>query len=155
MRDIERDPPHGQTHPTAHDEADRAESREETVDRVTSESRESQIKATHGSSAATDPSTGRRLGRAMRRRGVLGFAIGAVIGVGLALLIWAFTPGDIGGGLVGLIIFMALAVGIAGTMVAAFLALEREDGRIEREVEQDVGEDSPAPARPLDERHDS
>jgi hypothetical protein len=57
------------------------------------------------------------------------------------------------GELPGIILMMAFFVGLIVAVIVAFVTLEREDGRIERLVEQDLGR-QPAPGRPLDPKHD-
>lgn len=141
----------------------RAESRDQTLDRVLGESEQV------GSDAprAADPSTRRgfnaALGRQMLRGGAIGALAGIVIGV---LLRWVAPEPIVGwpGGRsfseseiadwVGWTLALAVALAIVVMVIAALLHLAREDGRIEREVERATGHPPEGPGRPLDPEHD-
>jgi hypothetical protein len=158
MREVDRQPAHGDTHPPAHDEAERAESRQETVERVLAESRQDQVEAGQGSVPQADPSTRRGFNRVVRARAALGFLGGFALGA-LVIVIGKVTMPEAlndptAGPLTAAIVVTGLLTGIIVAIITAFVTLEREDGRIEREVEKDVGAPQPAPADPIDPQHD-
>ena len=122
------------------------ETREETIARVVGE--QEAVGAAHGGSA--DSSTRRGLNRVLWRTvaawAAAGAVFGVLIGAVLSIAPGPFETGSLGdavGYAVGLGVALALVVG----MLAALFTLEREDGRVEREVEQTTGE-QPSPARP-------
>ena len=125
------------------------ETREETVARVLDQ--EEAVGSEHGGSA--DPSTRRGLNRVLWRTvGIWagsGFVLGALIGLVLSVAPGPFETGGAGeavGYAVGLGLALALVVG----MLATLFTLEREDGRVERELEEQRTGDQPAPAGPSD-----
>lgn len=97
------------------------ESREETVDRVMTEQRKLGVPE-----ATTDPTSRRRLGRSMVVVGHLAGLAAAAAVIAIVLGVWDNLA-------------FALALGAAGGLVVgvitALLLAEREDGRIEDEVD--------------------
>jgi len=153
MAEITREPQHGHSHPPAH-EAEGAEPPEETVARAVDESRQAHLERNQMSEIGVDPTTRRGFNSALGRRAALGFLVGAVIGAGIGALL-RVAPAPLGnvGELPGTILVMAFFIGVIVAVIVAFITLEREDGRIERQVEEDLGR-QPAPGRPLDPKHD-
>ena len=137
--------------PATHD----VETREETLARVVAEMPEQA-----SDDVSSDPSTRRGLHRVLgarvRRAAAVAFGIGAIIGLGLYLL--PFGPREESRGLgaeggdwanaAGYALGMGLAAALIVGVITALLTLEREDGRIEREVEETVGVEPVGPARP-------
>jgi hypothetical protein len=130
-----------------------AETREETLARVV-DSTEA-VGAERGGSS--DPSSRRGLNRTLARTllvfGGAGAAVGAVIGLVLSLLPGPFETSSVG----GTIGYMA-ALGVAGALItavlSALLTLAREDGRVEREVEDETGRGPEGAASPSEPEHD-
>jgi hypothetical protein len=137
------------------------ETREETIARVVGD--EEAVGADHGGSA--DPSTRRGVQRTLWATALLTGAVGAAIGfaAGVALSFWP-GPEEGGRGLgvegsgwshtLGYGLVMAVAVGIVVAVIASILALAREDGRVERRVEEETGHGPEGPGRPADPEHD-
>ncbi|WP_217915509.1 hypothetical protein [Miltoncostaea marina] len=131
------------------------ETREETIARLAGED-EAVARELGGS---PDPSARRGVTRTVWttifRWGAIGAAAGAVLGI-----IFSLIPGprEEGRGIgvqgegvwhtVGYALVMAVAVAIVAAMVAALLTLEREDGRVEREVEHTTGRGPEGPGSP-------
>jgi hypothetical protein len=157
--------------PPAAGDAAHAESREETVRKAVAEQRE--IVGTQGAGMAgdplADPSTRRGANRGFLRSGLGGAVTGLVLGALLACIALQFdTPlrgrgagaedsgvmGNIGDAIHWVIAF-SIALAIIGFLLGTYMGLEREDGRVERQVEdaQDVPPDE-AHGRPLDPKHD-
>ena len=122
------------------------ETREETIARVIGD--DEAVRADHGGSA--DSSTRRGLNRVLWRTVAGWAAAGAVLGVLIGAVL-SIAPGPFetssAGDAVAYAIGLGAALALVVGMLAALFTLEREDGRVEREVEQTTGE-QPAPARP-------
>lgn len=150
MREVDPEPGHGHSHPPAHDEAQSAETRQETVDRVLAETRQDDVEAAQGSDPGADASTRRGFNRAVWLRAGMGFVGGLALGAAIILVANAVQPEALGEpsgmALVGAIFVTGLLMGVIVAIITAFVTLEREDGRIEREVEKDVGGNQPSPA---------
>ena len=144
--------------PTAsiqHDEPARqhAESREQTVERVAGH--EEAVIAERGGSS--DPSTrrglNRRLGLNLVTLGLAGLVVGAIVGLVLSL-----APGPVETdsvlGTIGYMIALGAAAALIFAVVGSLLLLAREDGRIEREVEEGTGRGPEGPGRPSPPEHD-
>lgn len=114
------------------------ETREETIARVVGD--EEAVGAERGGSP--DPSTrrglGRTLSRAMVTAAVAGLVVGAVAGLILSLVPGPFETSSVGG-TIGYMAVLGVALAIVFGMLTALFTLEREDGRVEREVEQKTG----------------
>jgi hypothetical protein len=137
------------------------ETREETIARVIDETEAAG--AEHGGSP--DPSTRRGVQRTLVGTLLVAGATGAVVGavLGTALSFWP-GPREEGRGLgiqgdgvwhtISYAAVMAIALAIVFAVVAAFLTLAREDGRIEREVEEQTGRGPEGAGSPSDPEHD-
>lgn len=123
------------------------ETREETVARVVG-SDEAAGREFGGSS---DPSTRRGLNRSLWRTIFIAGAIGFVVGAAAAL-VFSLAPGpfetDSVSSAIGYMALLGLAVGIVSAMVFALLTLAREDGRVERKVEEKTGRGAEGPGEP-------
>lgn len=121
-----------------------AESREETIARA--------VAAGEATGAATvDPSTRRGLNlslwRALVGWAAVGAVIGAVAGVILSLAPGPFETGSVAGA-VGYAVVLAAAGALVFSMIGALITLEREDGRVERDVERTTGRGPEGPGSP-------
>ena len=131
------------------------ETREETIARVMGEVEAASV----GFGGSADPSTRRGVPRLLARRVMVAAAAGAAVGaaVGLAL---SFLPGprEEGRGLgaegsgwphvVGYALVMAIGLAVIVAVIVALWTLAREDGRIEREVEEKTGRGPEGPGSP-------
>lgn len=129
------------------------ETREETIERVV-DSTEA-VTAERGGSA--DPSSRRGLNRLLART-LSGFGLaGAVFGALLALLL-SFLPGPIEThdvlGVIGYMIVLGAAFALGFAVIGTLLNLAREDGRVEREVEEATGNPPEGIAGPVSPKHD-
>ncbi len=77
----------------------------------------------------------------------VGAVIGAVAGIVLSLAPGPFETGSVGGA-IGYAVVLAFAGAIIFSMIGALVTLEREDGRVERDVEQATGREPEGPAKP-------
>lgn len=129
------------------------ESREETIARVVGQAEA--VGAERGGSA--DPSTRRGVQRTLAGAFALvaatGALIGGVIGLVLSLLPGPFETGGVLGA-VGYTLAMAAAGALIGGVIGALVTLAREDGRVEREVEQRTGRGPEGAAGPGAPEHD-
>lgn len=122
------------------------ESRSETLARVI---HDEHLEDTPGRVGA-DPTTasGRPAGIAIRAG--VAFVVGAVVGavIGLALYLIAPGPFDVDsiGDALGYIAIIAGAFAMIFTLVATLMMFEREDGRTEDAVEEEIGYTPPPPA---------
>ncbi len=83
----------------------------------------------------------------------IGFVVGAVIGFVLSVSPGPFETDDVPES-IGYAIGLGLAIALVTTLLASLFLLEREDGRVERELEQERTGENPAPASPSDPEHD-
>ena len=138
-----------------------AESREETIERALADD---PMHSPHEAPADEDPITARGVtGRAITRThlfGIAGAIIGAAIGLVLALgpidapfMADRGTAGTIAG-TIGYMLFLAFAFSLVFTALSGLVYSAREDGRIERTVEEETGRRPGAPADPLDPKYD-
>jgi hypothetical protein len=129
------------------------ETREETIARVVDS--EEAVGAERGGSP--DPSTRRGVQRTLGRTLAIGAAIGAAIGI-VAGLILSLVPGPFEtssvGGAIGYMALLGAAMALVVGLLAALFTLEREDGRIERKVEQETGRGPEGIGDPADPAHD-
>lgn len=129
------------------------ETREETLARVV-DSTEA-VGAERGGSA--DPSSRRGLNRTLAGTllvfGGAGAAAGAVVGLVLSLLPGPFETSSVAGTL-GYMLALAVAGALITAVLAALLTLAREDGRVEREVEEETGHGPEGPGSPSSPEHD-
>lgn len=135
------------------------ESREETTVRVLDEIERSDA-ADPSAGDLTDSSVQRGVPKGIARALAVWGTIGAAVGVVIAVVLMIAVPNtlDVGGpvevaGYIGLIaVIFAVIVGLIGI----FVVLEREDGRVERDVEEATGRspEQQTPGRPLDPAHD-
>ncbi len=122
-------------HSVQHDDPPRrdVETREETVARVVGD--EEAVGAERGGSP--DPSTRRGLNRALWKTVAMyagiGFVAGAVLGLLLSLAPGPFETSSVGG-TIGYMIGLGFAIALVVTLLASLFLLEREDGRIQRDV---------------------
>jgi len=139
--------------PTAPD----PEPREETIARVVEEADELQEGGAR--EELVDPSTRRGVHRALAKTAVtaagIAFVAGAVVALILSLVPGPFETngwGETVGYMVGLGAALALVVGV----LASLILLAREDGRVERDVEQRTGRTGhePGPGSPQDPKYD-
>jgi hypothetical protein len=123
------------------------ETREETVARVVGE--EEAVGVRHGGSP--DPSTRRGLTRVLWRTVGIYAGIGFVAGAVIALIL-SIAPGPFetngAGETVGYMIGLGAAIALVVALLASLFLLEREDGRIERDVQRERTGENPAPASP-------
>jgi hypothetical protein len=98
-----------------------AETRDETVERVIGDEPQS-------TRVAVDPSSRRRVGSRMSATAI-GVAVAAAI---MVLVIVLLASGG-----TGLALGLGGAAGLGAGIIAALVVAEREDGRIEREVDDD------------------
>lgn len=130
-----------------------AETREETIERVI-DSTEA-VGAERGGSA--DPSSRRGINRLLARTltgfGAAGFVFGAVLA-----LVLSFLPGPVETNtvqnLIGYMFVLGVAFAVGFAVIATLLNLAREDGRMEREVEEATGRGPEGIADPADPKHD-
>lgn len=129
------------------------ETREETVARVVGE--EEAVGVRHGGSP--DPSTRRGLTRVLWRTVAIYAGIGFVVGAVIALVL-SIAPGpfetNAAGETVGYMIGLGAAIALVVALLASLFLLEREDGRIERDVQRDRTGGNPPPASPSSPRLD-
>ena len=129
------------------------ETREETVARVMDQ--EEAVGAEQGGSA--DPSTRRGLNRVLWRTVATwagaGFVLGALIGLVLSVAPGPFETGGMGDA-AGYAVGLGAAFALVVALLATLFLLEREDGRVEREVEHQSTGEQPAPAGPSEPEHD-
>lgn len=129
------------------------ETREETIARVVDQTEA--VGADRGGSA--DPSTRRGVQRTLVGAivvfGGVGALIGGVIGLVLSLLPGPFETSSVLGA-IGYIVVMAAGGALIGSMIGALVTLAREDGRVEREVEERTGRGPEGAASPSAPEHD-
>ena len=129
------------------------ETREETIARVVDAGEA--VGAERGGSA--DPSSrrglNRTLGRALGGSALIGALAGALLGLALSFAPGPFETSSMLGA-IGYTVALATAGALVAAVIGALLTLEREDGRVEREVEQFTGHGPQGAGRPGDSRHD-
>lgn len=129
------------------------ETREETIARVIDQTEA--VGADRGGSA--DPSTRRGVQRTLAGAfvvfGAAGALVGGVLGLVLSLLPGPFETSSVLGAL-GYTITMAAAGALIGGVIGALVTLAREDGRVEREVEENTGRGPEGAASPGAREHD-
>jgi hypothetical protein len=130
-----------------------AETREATIARVVDA--DEAVGAERGGSA--DPSSRRGLNRTLRHAltgsagaGALG---GALLGLVLALAPGPFQTSGVSG-TVAYVLVLAVAGTLITTLLGALLTLAREDGRVEREVEESTGRGPEGAGSPVAPEHD-
>lgn len=121
-------------------------SRTELASDALLDGRQGEIQRRHGSDRAADPSTRRRAGTTALRRGVIGAAIGAAAGLAAGIAVVLVTSVDDGFRIV-LPLSVAGAGAVIGAVLAALVALAREDGRVQREVQSDVDDGAVPPGQ--------
>lgn len=130
-----------------------AETREETIARVVDDAEA--VGAERGGSA--DPSSRRGLNRTLAGSllvfGASGAVVGAVVGFVLSLLPGPFETDSVAGA-VGYTVALAAAGALIAAVIGTLLTLAREDGRVEREVEEETGRGPEGVAAPGSPEHD-
>ena len=130
-----------------------AETREETIARVVDPTEA--VGADRGGSA--DPSTRRGVQRTLAGALAVFGGIGALVG-GVLGLVLGLSPGpfetDTALGVVGYTAVMAAGGALIGGVIGALVTLAREDGRVEREVEESTGRGPEGAASPGAPEHD-
>ena len=123
------------------------EPREETIAKAVDRSEAALVEA----GGSVNPSTRRgvnvSLWRALAGWATIGAVIGAAAGVVLSLAPGPFETGSVGGA-IGYAVVLAFAGAIIFSMIGALVTLEREDGRVERDVERVTGREPEGPAKP-------
>jgi hypothetical protein len=139
-----REPAHGHSHAPAREGGADVEPREETIAKAVEESRAANVDQRVPADTTVDPSTRRGMNKALLRAATVGFLIGAAVGAGIGALL-RVAPAALGdvGELPGIIAVMAFLGGVIGIIIASYMVLEREDGRVEEEVEKDLGDQPP------------
>lgn len=131
------------------------ESREETVARVIEETDEAQ--RIHAHEELVDPTSRRGVNRTLVRDALIFAGIGALVGAVLALIL-SFLPGPVETDSVGATIAYMAVLGflmaIIFGLISTLILLAREDGRVERKVEQKTGRPPEGPADPIDPKYD-
>jgi Flp pilus assembly protein TadB len=131
------------------------ESREETIERALDEAEQAQD--VHAHKETVDPTTRRGVNRTIARHALVFAGIGAVVGAVLGVVL-SFLPGpvetDSAAGAVGYAAVMAVLVAVIFGLIATLILLAREDGRVEREVEQTTGHAPERPGDPIDPKYD-
>jgi hypothetical protein len=154
----ERHPPHvGFDDATARD----VESREETIEHAVQES--GAVQHVDPTVETVDPTQRRGLNRALRRRilelAIAGFVGGAVLGVILGVLPGPAelagqgdAPGSRAAEWTLFCIVLGIAIAIVTAVIGGLVLLQREDGRVQRDVERRVppGEERPDVSAPPD-----
>lgn len=129
------------------------ETREETIARVIDQTEAAG--ADRGGSA--DPSTRRGVQRTLVGAivvfGGVGAIIGGVLGLVLSLLPGPFETSSVLGA-IGYTAVMAAGGALIGSMIGALVTLAREDGRVEREVEERTGRGPEGAGSPSAPEHD-
>lgn len=129
------------------------ETRGETIARVV-DSTEA-VGAERGGSA--DPSSRRGLNRTIARTLAVLAAAGAVVGA-VAGLVLSLVPGPVETnsvlGAIGYMVALAAAGALVFAVIGTLLTLAREDGRVEREVEESTGRGPEGAAGPSTPEHD-
>src|SRR5687768_9605253 len=131
------------------------ETREETVARVVGPVEAVSVER----SGSSDPSTRRGFQRLLTRRFFTAAAAGGVVGVALGLALYLLPgPREESRGLgaegadwanaVGYALVMGAALAVVAAVVSSYFILAREDGRIERQVEEKTGRPPEGPGRP-------
>jgi hypothetical protein len=139
------------------------ETREETVARLAGA--EEAVSVGRGGSA--DPSTRRGMQRFLAKRFLRGAAIGGLVGIAVGITLYLLPGPREEGRALGLertgfanavlyALIMGIALAVVVAVITSIITLAREDGRVEREVEERTGRGPEGPARPNrpDEDHD-
>jgi hypothetical protein len=111
-----------------------AETRDETVDRAIHDAHLDEAPGSVDLDSTTASGRNRRIARNAGIIMVAGALVGAVGGLVLTLIPGPFDTESTAAA-VGLMLVLGFAVGVIVALVATLLMLEREDGRIEHEVE--------------------
>lgn len=132
-----------------------AESREETVARVIEETDE--VQRVHAHEELVDPTSRRGVNRTLWRNALVFAGLGAVVGAVLALIL-SVLPGpvetDSVGATIAYMAVLGLLMAIIFGLISTLILLAREDGRVERRVEQKTGRPPEGPADPIDPKYD-
>ena len=154
MAEDEQHPANVDPHPPT---APSPEPREETIAKAVGEA--DTVQDVTPQVAGEDPSTRRGVNRTVTQSALLFAAVGAVAGA-VAGLVLSLMPGpfetDGWGATVGYMIVLAGALALVVGVLATLILLEREDGRVEREVERKTGRTGrePGPGSPSSPEHD-
>lgn len=124
-----------------------AEPREETIAKAVDAAEAARAEA----GVSADPSTRRgvnvSLWRALVGWAAVGALVGAVAGIVLSLSPGPFETGSVAGA-VGYAVGLGVAGALVFSMIGALITLEREDGRVERDVEHRTGRGPEGPGSP-------
>lgn len=153
----DRDQPAGASqHPPTQGSSAGAETREETIARVAGE--DATPEPVPDSSITEDPSDRRGLTRILALRWItIGALAGAAVGAVVAVFAWFLFDDDVlggDGGRIGVTIGIVLGAAIIGGVFSGLWNLAREDGRIQREIEEDHPSASEGPGDGSDPRLD-
>ena len=154
MPESEQHPANVDPHPAT---APDPEPREETIAKAVGEAGAVQEVTPHVRDE--DPSTRRGLNRTVAQSALLFAGVGAVIGAVTGLIL-SLVPGPFEtngwGDTVGYMLVLAGALALVVGVLSTLILLEREDGRVEREVERKTGRtgDEPGPGSPSSPDHD-
>lgn len=124
-----------------------AESREETLNKAVDANEAALAKSGGSVDASTSRGINQKLRKALVRWSAIGAVIGAAAGVILSLSPGPFETHNVGG-LIGYAALLALAGGLIFALIGALVSLEREDGRVERDVENATGRGPEGPGSP-------
>jgi hypothetical protein len=154
MADHEQHPANVDPHPPT---MSTPETREETIAKAVAEAEP--VEDVSPRVEGEDPSTRRGINRTVIRGALLSAGVGAGVGA-VAGLVLSLVPGPFEtngwGATVGYMIVLAGALALVVGVLSTLILLEREDGRVEREVEQKTGRTGrePGPGSPSSAEHD-
>jgi hypothetical protein len=154
MPEHEQHPANVDPHPPS---AASAETREETIAKAVAEA--DAVQDGSPRVEGEDPSTRRGVNRSVASGALIAAGVGAVVGVVTGLVL-SLVPGPFEtngwGATIGYMIVLAGALALVVGVLSTLILLEREDGRVEREVERKTGRtgDEPGPGSPSSPGHD-